>query len=223
MRLSPVLSAGYISGAYIRPDMFDRVRWFRPARAKGVPVWHYWTPRTTPHLGERVDLATVDPMLRSMVAFAQARGVLTTPSCEGHFFDAAWFDAAYRGLLADAPLLRAGALPMQDVESGAVIRPRVVGWTPPPYAETRDAVAANNGKGQIGFAFPEAAMPRWGECFARSVAPFADAYMERRGPRTVVTVVVRGSDPDDLRMRWAGVERALVGVLHDMDRAARER
>ena len=205
------LSAGYIS-----PDMFDRVRWFRPARARGVPVWHYWTPRTTPHLGERVDLATVDPLLRNMVAFAQARGVLTTPSCEGHFFDAAWFDAAYRGLLADAPLLRAGALPMQDVESGAVIRPRVVGWTPPPYAETRDAVAANNGKGQVGFSFsdvPSFPKAAYAECFARSVAPFADAYMERRGPRTVVTVVVRGSDPDDLRARWAGVERALVGVL----------
>ena len=211
MRLSPILSAGYIE-----PSMFDRVRWFRPARAKGVPVWHYWTPRTTPHLGERVDLATVDPLLRNMVAFAQARGVLTTPSCEGHFFDAAWFDAAYRGLLADAPLLRAGALPMQDVESGAVIRPRVAGWTPPPYVETRDAVAANNGKGQIGFSFsdvPSFPKAAYAECFARSVAPFADAYMERRGPRTVVTVVVRGSDPDDLRGRWAGVERALVGVL----------
>jgi hypothetical protein len=202
-----------LSAGYIAPEMFDRVRWLRPARGPGVPVWHYWTPREKPHLGERVDLATVDPLLRGMVAFAQARGVLTTPSCEGHFFDAAWFDAAYRGLLADVPQIRAGTLWMQDVESGALYRPRIPGWLPPPYAETRDAVAANNGKGQVGFSFPEAVLPRYGECFARSVAPFAEAYAERRGPRTVVTVVVRGSDPDDLRRRWAGVERALHGVL----------
>jgi len=62
-------------------------------------------------------------------------------------------------------------------------------------------------------------LPRYGECFARSVAPFADAHVERRGPRTVVTVVVRGSDPDDLRRRWAGVERALHGVLRGVPTA----
>ena len=202
-----------LSAGYIAPEMFDRVRWLRPARGPGEPVWHYWFPRETPHLGERVGLATVDPLLRGMVAFAQARGVLTTPSCEGHFFDAAWFDAAYRALLADVPQIRTGTLWMQDTESGALYRPRIPGWLPPPYAETRDAVAAHNGKGQIGFSFPEAALPRYGECFARSVAPFAEAYMQRRGPRTVVTVVVRGSDPDDLRIRWAGVARSLHGVL----------
>ena len=208
-----------LSAGYIAPEMFDRVRWLRPARAKGVPVWHYWFPREKPHIGERVDLATVDPLLRGMVAFAQARGVLTTPSCEGHFFDAAWFDAAYRALLADVPQIRAGTLWMQDTESGALYRPRIPGWLPPPYAETRDAVAANNGKGQVGFSFPEAVLPRYGECFARSVAPFAEAYTERRGPRTVVTVVVRGSDPDDLRRRWAGVEWALHGVLRGVPAA----
>jgi len=33
--------------------------------------------------------------------------------------------------------------------------------------------------------------------------------LEPRGNRVVVTVVVRGLNPDDLRQRWQGVEAAL--------------
>jgi hypothetical protein len=37
-------------------------------------VWHYWVTRSTPNVGSRVNLATVAPMLRGMVAYAMEDG-----------------------------------------------------------------------------------------------------------------------------------------------------
>lgn len=198
---TPTFGANYISPAY-----FDAYHWLKPVRPPGEPVWHYWVTRSTPNVGSRVDLATVDPMLRSMVAYAQSRGILTLPSCEGHFFQEPWFDAMYRALLDDVEELRAGTLVLRDVETGALHQPRLPNWTPPPRAPTRNVLRCFSGVGRIGFSFPDSARA---DFFRRLVTGASEVVLEPRGNRAVVTVVVRGLNPDDLRQRWQGVEAAL--------------
>lgn len=196
-----------LGATYITPANFDAVHWLRPVRAPGAPCWHYWISRLTPNLGSPVDLSTVDPMLRSMVAYAQSRGVLTLPSCEGHFFDPAQFERIYASLVADVPLVRAGALVLRDVETGKIYRPRLPNWTPPDKKQTAGIVRCFSGIGRIGFSFPE---PYRARLFASHARPFAaEVTEEQRGDRIIVSVVVRGSDARDLQRKWQGVDAAL--------------
>lgn len=192
---------------YITPVNFDSVHWLRPERPPGAPVWHYWISRLSPNLGSTVDLNTVDPMLQSMVAYAQSRGVLTLPSCQGHFFDPVTYADQYRWLLAEVPLIQAGTLRLRDVETGKIHQPRIPDWTPPNETQTAALVRCFNGIGRIGFSFNN---PQTSAQFARFVSPVAaEVAEEQRGDRFIVLVVVRADSPAALAQRWQGVETAL--------------
>lgn len=196
---------------YLAPGTFDRVHWLLPERPAGSPRWHYWLSRSTPNLGSPVDLSTVDPMLKGTVALAQSRGVLTLPSCEGHFFDGERFDAQYRQLVADVPAIRAGTLRLRDVETGAVYRPRVPNWMPPEYEKTRSLLRCFSGIGGIGFSFPE---PSRAALFAQFAAPVAaEVTQETRGGRYIVSVIVRGSTREELSGKWRAIASALECAL----------
>lgn len=191
---------------YITPVNFDSVHWLRPERPAGAPVWHYWVSRLTPNLGSPVDLSTVDPMLRSMVAYAQSKGILTLPSCEGHFFNEAGFEAQYQWLLAEVPKLRAGTLRLWDVETCKLYQPQIPNWMPPEKNALRNLIRCFNGIGRIGFSFAD---PAQADYFVRLLDWVSEAYAEKRGDRTVVSVIVRGASSEELAQRWQGVETAL--------------
>jgi hypothetical protein len=194
---------------YVPFTDFDNLRWLVPERPPGVPVWHYWLTRTEPNVGSRVDTTTVDPLLRDIVAYAHSRGIFTLPSCQGHFFDPAAFEAIYRGLVGDAEEIRAGTLLFRDTETGKLYQPRLPDWVPPEKEELRRKLQQISGVGRLGFSFPDMAHARY---FERMISPFTEATSEYKGNRAVVAVVVRGQSPEDLRQRWQGVYTALRRV-----------
>ena len=194
---------------YVPFTEFDNLRWLLPQRAAGVPVWHYWITRTEPNTGGRVDMATVDPLLRDIVAYAHSRGTFTLPSCQGHFYDPTAFEAMYRGLEGDVPGIRSGTLLFRDTETGQGYRPRFPKWMPPGKEELRRKLLKMSGVGRIGFSFPD--MPRT-RYFKSMIAPFTERTAEHKGSRNVVDIVIRGKSPEDLRQRWQRVYTALRRV-----------
>ena len=198
---TPWFGASYVSFAH-----FDRLRWFLPERAPGVPVWHYWLTRSKPNGGSGVDMATVDPMLRNIVRYAHSRGISTLPSCQGHFYDPVDFQRMYAGLVEDADAIRAGTLLFRDTETGERYQPRFPEWVPPNKEVLHCDLQNISGAGRLGFSFPDTPHAR---SFAREITPFTEVTSTYNGERVVVAAVVRGQSAKDLRQRWQRVYTAL--------------
>ena len=104
--------------SYVPPSHFDYYSWLRPDRPPSAPNWYYWIRRRTPHESDTVDLKTVDPLLQPMILFAQANGIGTFPSCQGHFPTTEELEEQLEWLIKELPLIQLGKLRMTDVETG---------------------------------------------------------------------------------------------------------
>ena len=161
---------------YIPPSEFDDFHWLKSCG--DGPVWHYWLRRDHPHRGEVVDLRTVDPLLRPLVKYAQENGLLTKPSCQGHFYDGAWIEQAHQRLVEEAEQVRNGTLPLYEVETSRWYIAEVPDWTPPELDAMKAGVLAHTGVGRIAFVWPDG---------------------------REVEFRVEGKNPFDLRRKWERV------------------
>ena len=194
---------------YLSPLQFDTVHWLQTQRLEQAPVWYYWITRSTPHQGSLVDLTTVDPLLVPLVTAAQKKGILTLPSCEGHFVDLVDLNEQYRWLIAEEQALQQG-LDLKDVESQRHVKIRIPGWRAPKKEDLDRLLRMYQGVGRVGFAFRDLEQ-------AHRIAQAAKAScrvdLEKRSPVTVVSLSLRGRSANDLRDRWTHLQRIVIPLL----------
>lgn len=142
-----------LGASYIPIDRAHLYEWWLPVRP-GRP-WFYWTNRVNP-FPDRLDLASVDPCVSPIVAWAHTMGLRTGPSCQGHFVsrdeNTDW------GRAADCELIRRGKLVLRNTETGEEIKPHIPGWQTVDPSVTHQALLDANGKGGIGIMLPG---PEW--------------------------------------------------------------
>jgi hypothetical protein len=103
---------------FIPHEQFHKGLWLLPVISRS---WYYYFPHSRKKVvihNETVFLETVDEELRGLVGFLHKKGVQTTPSCAGHFYDSGYFAAHFDAIRNDAENIKNGGLLMQDVESG---------------------------------------------------------------------------------------------------------
>jgi hypothetical protein len=119
--------------------------------------YHYGLTRRSPHPGSmRVDMQTVDPDIRPLVAMLHQRGAPTLPSCQGHFRHSprmGYYKNAIADLTDQAPLIREG-LVMRDVETAQRRLVRSPSWRAPTLGELWAADQALIGAGYLAFVPP---------------------------------------------------------------------
>lgn len=194
---------------HIAVQDFDYFNWLRPIRDVGQPTWYYWTLRETVNQGSYVDLSTVDPLLRDMVAGAQEVGVKTLPSCQGHFPNDDYLTNQIELLREEEHLIREGRLLMENVETGRVTKPRYPKYRVPPSEWLRHGVEQAMGCGRVGFVFEHRAP-------AIELTVICSPLGRVRCDGTRVSIQVFGRNQSDLRFLWSEVEKAVFSICEDL-------
>lgn len=194
-----------IGSTYIPPSHFDHFHWLVTERPSHVASWFYWMERRSPHEGEYVDLSTVDELLRPIVEEAQSKGILTLPSCQGHWVDIDVMRQQVRWLAREAERMRYGLLPLIDVETGTVHLPTLPQYTAPEPTDLLRPMLYHQGVGRMGFGLEDEDMARW---LSGRLSSIGGTRLEG----TKVSVVVKGVAPDDLENRWLRVHRAIQQI-----------
>ena len=146
-----------LTAAIVPPACFARYHWMLPCGVEHRSGYHYGLTRQTRHPGStRVDMQTVDPDLRRLVAMLHQRGAPTLPSCQGHFRHSrrmGYYKNAIADLNDQAPLIREG-LVMRDVETERRRLIKAPTWRAPTMAELWSADQALIGAGYLAFVPP---------------------------------------------------------------------
>jgi hypothetical protein len=129
-------------------DDFAARQWFY-----ATPDWYYHRPRHQTLLRPTHDFyQLVDPDLRPICQFLHRKGLVTTPSCQGHFHSAAHLRHVYAELRAQEHAIRNGGQLVRDSEnqSPALFRNPHYQLPWPTFEAFRDQVAPSQQHGTLG-------------------------------------------------------------------------
>ena len=148
-----------IVAAVVGPHRFNRYRWVVPAEDH-PSGWHYGILRETKNRGSlQVDMNTVDPALRRLVAGLHARQICTLPSCAGHHGrNPVRVQAAAQDLQRQERAIRAEGLTVTDVEDGSTYNMLDPDWKSPSLGQLLAGVRHWEGVGYAGAVFPAGAL-----------------------------------------------------------------
>ena len=104
-------------------------RWFISPRHRD---WFYHIERQLPPSPVLMRwLDHLDPQLSPLIDLFQSQGVLTLPSCAGHYRTDEWCSKAYDNLIKDAETIQKDGLPLIEVETGETFKFKKRDWSLP--------------------------------------------------------------------------------------------
>jgi hypothetical protein len=197
---------------------FGRRRWFF-----ATPQWYYHRPGPLPALKTDDEFyRLIDPDLRDLCAMLHARGILTAPSCQGHFHDASYFVRVWDDLQSQAELIRSSGLEVQDSETKVHYlfqnRDYDLPWSN--FSGFNAALSASQTGGYLGIALREDQRWLWDE-FQNTGLRETRARFDLEAPRGdehwLVHICVDTPSPEEQTQAWQHVTyhlRTLLRTTH---------
>lgn len=132
----------------VPPRDFNAYRWWEPVRPGAR--WFYGSPRSRARGARRVQLDTVDPVLRDLVKAAHARSWRTLPSCSGHTVTFEGMLTAWKAVVTDLSSVWDEGLLLRDTETGRTMRWHDPYTEAPSFRSFAAHMDATDGRGVFG-------------------------------------------------------------------------
>lgn len=206
---------GRLTATVVPAQDFQRYRWMLPIDVPHTSTWYYGWRLNEPSSGvANVDPATVDPMLRPLVGWLHARGVRTTPSCQGHFGGCPnRIRQAAADLAAQERAIRARGLWMRDVERGDAMLVRDPTWRAPTLPGLVEGVAREEGNGYLGVLLPHKLLtPRDERRGYAAISP------RQTHDGTWLDATVRAPSERQQAAAWGWVEGQIMNAIRGTDK-----
>ncbi|HKQ49794.1 MAG TPA: hypothetical protein VJZ71_17100 [Phycisphaerae bacterium] len=221
VEIHPPETVSNLDARIIAHRLFPLRKWYYAS-----PLWYYHAParehclRTDSHFYE-----LVDPVLRELCKTLLDAGLMTTPSCQGHFYPRARFERVWDELVRESGAICNGGLVVHDCESDRSYHFASDSYRLPwrDFETFYYEADRHQNEGYLGIMFP----PALADMARRLEAAFLpdvparieqDVELTRLLGQPLVGVYVSPASPDERDRAWRKVTRCVQEVLQQEGR-----